>query len=160
MINSEFGIHSLLKLIGEFSRWGGNPGLGMNMLKELCHESIFGALRDDTKNGCVADYRGNRQQTEWNMNTTLKTLKEGNNITANPNGGTVGKTWKKKRIAMGISKTCQFKYFQKFIFVVCKVWHSVWETNLFDKKLWFCCSQSNFSSSVPDSRETAPLIRV
>ena len=38
MINLELGIHSLLKLIDELSRGGGNPGLGMNMLKGLCHE--------------------------------------------------------------------------------------------------------------------------
>ena len=65
-----------------------------------------------------------------------------------------------KRTAMWISKTCQLKCFPKFIFVVCKVWHNVWETYLFDTKHWFCRSQVILSSSVPDSREAAPLIRV
>lgn len=38
MINLELDIHSLVKLIGELNRGGGNPGLGINKLKELCHE--------------------------------------------------------------------------------------------------------------------------
>ena len=38
MFNLELGIHSLVKLIGELSRGWGNPGLGINLLQELCHE--------------------------------------------------------------------------------------------------------------------------
>ena len=75
MINLELYIHPLVKLIGEVIRGGGNPKLGINLLRSFVTKSIFGELRDDTKNGCVADYSGNHQQTEWNMNITAQNMK-------------------------------------------------------------------------------------